>query len=648
MACILLACGNIGVSSIGMLAQAPTNAPVPISVDVDSVLADVSRHPLGLNTSWMTDSDSRRPPGSAPLVSALKSIGAKYLRYPGGEESNIFLWSVPPYTKPSASLALPGPDRHFPNQFSQWVGSDNRTLVKAFGFDEFMQDCMVIHCVPVIVVPLRPYRQKPLPHDPVPTREELIANAAAWVHYANVQHRYGIKYWEIGNEYWNSSDDFSGPKETTDQYIRDVIDFSAAMKKEDPTVLIGAGAYLEKDAREILDGCSKSIDFLSVHPYPLWFDDKGFIKTDFHTYQTTDSWDRDLIAFENAIAKANISDDDKRRIMIASTETNSLTGGELHPGSSRSDLWHTMALFDFLGAQMLHRRNLFSTVWVTRWVSQEFGKDVVSGENTLDDQNQITATGWGLALWGRFVLEQLVSAEETENYPLVHAFAAYDSHTGDLHIFLVNKDTVDRSTVVQLMNYAPREGVARRQVLSGTGATDPSPTFRLGRDVSASGDRLKVNLPGPSITVLSLHGEGISGLNHISNSGFEAGTLGWRIRGPVNLTFDSHSGVQAISMQPGGMADQSLERVQGECELSGFGRVSDSGSEGRIGIQGTTSGQVWEQSVDFASTTFEQKRIKFYLRRSLRNANVYASFKGKIGDFLVDDLFLSCDEHQRP
>jgi hypothetical protein len=120
-----------------MPVQAPDQAPVPISIDVDMVLADGSRHLLGLNRSWMMDSDSRRSHGYAPLVSALKLIEAKYLRYPGWEESNIFRWSVPSFTQPNASLALPGPDRHFPIQISQWVGSDSRTLVKAFGFDEF-------------------------------------------------------------------------------------------------------------------------------------------------------------------------------------------------------------------------------------------------------------------------------------------------------------------------------------------------------------------------------------------------------------------------------------------------------------------------------------------------------------------------------
>jgi hypothetical protein len=60
--------------------------------------------------------------------------------------------------------------------------------------------------------------------------------AAAWVHYANVVKKYGIRYWQIGNEMegdWETG----GPLDAQD-YVRRYAEYYAAMKAEDPTITI--------------------------------------------------------------------------------------------------------------------------------------------------------------------------------------------------------------------------------------------------------------------------------------------------------------------------------------------------------------------------------------------------------------------------
>jgi alpha-L-arabinofuranosidase len=59
------------------------------------VLADVSSKPLGINTDFFVDDDANRP-SSRKLDEALAEMGVKYLRYPGGEKSDGYLWSVAP------------------------------------------------------------------------------------------------------------------------------------------------------------------------------------------------------------------------------------------------------------------------------------------------------------------------------------------------------------------------------------------------------------------------------------------------------------------------------------------------------------------------------------------------------------------------
>jgi len=106
--------------------------------------------------------------------------------------------------------------------------------------------------------------------------------AAAWVKYANVTRKYGIKYWEIGNEvggHWECG----GPLNTRD-YARRYIEFYEAMKKADPSITIVAQCGYT-DSSELYDGVpslkdfvdrlaqdhkEKYLDAFSYHDYPNW------------------------------------------------------------------------------------------------------------------------------------------------------------------------------------------------------------------------------------------------------------------------------------------------------------------------------------------------------------------------------------------
>jgi alpha-L-arabinofuranosidase len=73
---------------------------IAIRVDAGSVIADTARHQLGINVNYLTDSDRRRPAGSRSTASALREMGVRWLRYPGGEKSDANLWAVPPFATP--------------------------------------------------------------------------------------------------------------------------------------------------------------------------------------------------------------------------------------------------------------------------------------------------------------------------------------------------------------------------------------------------------------------------------------------------------------------------------------------------------------------------------------------------------------------
>ena len=55
-----------------------------------------------------------RPSGSKQLKEAINDIGAKYLRYPGGEKSNVYMWASSPFTSPTTSSLYRKSNQDFP------------------------------------------------------------------------------------------------------------------------------------------------------------------------------------------------------------------------------------------------------------------------------------------------------------------------------------------------------------------------------------------------------------------------------------------------------------------------------------------------------------------------------------------------------
>ena len=108
--------------------------------------------------------------------------------------------------------------------------------------------------------------------------------AAAWVHYANVVKKYGIRYWQVGNElegYWETG----GPLDAQD-YVKRYLEFYDAMKAEDPSIVVlgpvsggisepsnlGDGKTFIQDFILLLAAAGKAdhIDGIDFHWYPSY------------------------------------------------------------------------------------------------------------------------------------------------------------------------------------------------------------------------------------------------------------------------------------------------------------------------------------------------------------------------------------------
>ena len=114
-----------------------------IVVEPDVVLSDVSHHPVGINVDYFMDDDAYLQPKVRSTTDALRDMGMKYLRYPGGNKSDFYFFSVEPYEKSEPALARTGKEAVGGSRMKALV--DNREFkYDVLDFDEFMAMCRAI------------------------------------------------------------------------------------------------------------------------------------------------------------------------------------------------------------------------------------------------------------------------------------------------------------------------------------------------------------------------------------------------------------------------------------------------------------------------------------------------------------------------
>lgn len=167
---------------------------------------------FGINSLyWIDDDKSRSHP---ELTSALKALNISTIRYPGGEVADNFNWK-------SNTL-----NDKYSYPYSKNI-DDPQTRMD---FDEFVEWKDRIGAEATIVINLENgFIEKDL---------KKAANLAAeWVKYANIEKKYGIKYWEIGNESYHLGTRYAL---TAQEYANALKLFSGKMKAVDPSIKIGA------------------------------------------------------------------------------------------------------------------------------------------------------------------------------------------------------------------------------------------------------------------------------------------------------------------------------------------------------------------------------------------------------------------------
>ncbi len=464
-----------------------------IEVDLTHVICAAERRIIGINIDYLVDHDDNREPGARPLLEALQEMGVKSLRFPGGDKSDNHLWSVPPFERPQPTLA--GRPRDGREAVVQDEGG--KWKVRLMNFDEFMSLAQALGADPTICVC---YDALHKPGCDV-TKEQLLETAVAWVEYANVKQKYGVEYWEIGNEGY--IDRSVSPRD----YARDLIDFAQAMKQVDPTIKIGAngpprveGTGRRADAdgtpwwKIVYEAAADHIDVAVVHTYSCWewgsydhYRDHGPGYPEAH---------RDATSVLEAARKwgpPGFAD----RLRVTDTELNSADWSE-DGWPKVNDLGHALVTFDLLGTLLEIEKIDMAQVWNTRWVSNP--SDVPSLWDAVGDGNELRPTGKALSIWSQFLRDEMVCIAEPTR---MRTFATCSKDRKRLSIFLINKDEGEREARLSISG-GPDSASAQRWVWQGDGPGDFEPTWAGPEKVAVKKGEITVSLPSDSLTVLDV------------------------------------------------------------------------------------------------------------------------------------------------
>ncbi len=457
---------SLGVILIGMAVHSAMAEPVTLTVESGQAVRHGADRFVGVNLNYIRDADANRP-RARPLDAALQDLGVRWLRYPGGEKSDFTLWAQPPYDTPHPVS----------------LGYYGTVAGQRMDFDEYVTHCRAAHAEPYIVAGYDIEKRTGR------TEAQWLESAAAWVRYANVTKKYGVKYWEIGNENWNNG------KATPQEMAGIVSRFSRAMKAIDPTIKVGASGNGGRWWAAFLPTAAPALDFVSLSLYNCW-GWKGYGHFVQHPDEDTIG---DVETALNAIDH-DAPPADRRRLKVIVAETNSKDySKDGWPGANT--LGHALVTFDTLGRVMAQPRVLSAMVWTTRWMND--GEARKSQWYALGPDNETLPTGRAVALWGRFAQSEVLAV--TGGSRAVSGYATRSPDGRTLTVWVLNRGLAAAADVRVALHAPVSYHRAAVYQLSGTGPDDSNPHWgplpaRAVRGNAVSG----LSCPGVSVTVLVL------------------------------------------------------------------------------------------------------------------------------------------------
>jgi hypothetical protein len=576
---------------VSLLCSVTALAQINIGVNTSNNVARGVSGKYGININAGVDHDSNRTEVAQSLATAISETGSKHLRYPGGEKSNYFAWTEDPMN--------PDPTSNY------WFGWYNNAAETTLNFDEFMTVCKQTGAEAHINVAVSKWTPDIL-NDTM---------AAEWVRYSNITKAYGVKYWEIGNEMWHP-DKNAGYDLDTMAYIVKL--YSDAMKAVDPTIKIGV-SWKANEMQQLINLCGSALDFVTISNYTngggaSYSDYKGTNNVDFLKVDET-------LSLYTIISEFNHSD-----WTGSSWDLSNNTGKGL-------------INFDLIGQILKSSKTEYGLLWNTRWYPTE-GIYSENNWDAFDNQNNPLPVVQPFALWHQFLKDDLV--EISNGDAAIVAYAAYDGATGDLNVFLLNKETSAKSVNLGITSvYSYGRGEVWQY--KGTSEWDENPTIGKVDSVTTSSNLISYTLPSTSITVFKLRAEA-SPTSFVVNGNFETNELTpWTGTGSHGVDGDNfHTGL--YSAWAGGLnasITQTITDLTPNTTYIFSAYVFNKKSDGKYIYVGVNNSGGAAVRRNIGSTDWRLISFQFTTGSSNTSADIYMSTNSADTWGRIDDVFVN-------
>jgi hypothetical protein len=293
----------------------------------------------------------------------------------------------------------------------------DRNNLQNFNIDQFMGFCKQMGALPTISVRLR---------------QGTPEAAAGLVRYANIEKKYGIVYWSIGNEPTLFAAELQETYDT-ERLNKEWRAIAEAMKAVDPSIkLIGPDLHqweasyetTLKDSSgrdwmtEFLKANGDLIDVVTVHRYPLAMSGTQNVTIEMMR-ENTRKWTGEITYLRSLIRETT-----GRDIPMAFTEVNSNPSGAFGGAATPDTFYNAIWYADVLG-HMIQQRVFMVNYWV---ISQRTGGlGLISGST-------IRPTLYVFHLYKHFGSELVYAASGVEN---VNVYAA-KREDGALTVLVIN------------------------------------------------------------------------------------------------------------------------------------------------------------------------------------------------------------------
>ena len=279
--------------------------------------------------------------------------------------------------------------------------------------------------------------------------------ATELVRYVNIDRKYGIKYWSIGNEPDLYIVDH--PEWTPDYYANRWREFALAMKAVDPSITLYGpdisnfvGDPGKFDPLELLYRTSKKleytkldyltkflkvnadlVDIITVHRYPFPLRPADGLPSWEQLRDNTSQWDR-LIPNLRRVIHETTGKAYPIGVMEFNSHTSNVAGGQTSPDSFYNALW----LADVLGRMIREKPDMLA-YWLL--------KSSNSGHGLMDSFN-VRPTYYVYQIYKNFIGHLLSASSDT---PYVSVFAS-KRDDGSIALILVNLNDTEISKPLQL------------------------------------------------------------------------------------------------------------------------------------------------------------------------------------------------------